>query len=238
LQQYASRLNARDDRAGRIAVVSECSAQYPPVVALPESIDGVRVCHIGWARIAALVELAAGQTRSAAEKRLLGELHRYLRGLMTMQNTTSNLVYVVTLNDETLSWSDITFKGIVYERRHYFHPVGGGRGGWPRTPPNYLAFRFNGRLQRIHHVEGYEVITHPHDHIPEIHATADWSAQPHFLYTLGPPIEPVRMVRTGNAINRAQRVWCALDLLQTADTISEARDLTRRRHEDAGVPYP
>lgn len=65
----------------------------------------------------------------------------------------------------------------------------------------------------------------------------DWTELPHFLYYLGPAIEPAKEVRTGNLYANG-RVWCALDLLLTARTIFEARDLTRQRHEQAGIPYP
>lgn len=75
------------------------------------------------------------ETRSHAEKRLLLELHRYLKGLMTMQNLTSNEVYVVALGQDPPDWSSLSFKDTVVERDRYYHPVGGKRGGWPRTPP-------------------------------------------------------------------------------------------------------
>jgi hypothetical protein len=237
LQLYASRLNSHDSRHKRIAVVAEAAPHFPPVAALPPSLDGVPVTYLPWSRVAALVHATARASGRAQHGRLLHDLHRYLRSLMTMQNTTSNLVYVVVLNDEPLDWSDLTFKQIVCERLRYFHPVGGGPGGWPKTPPNYLGFRFGGRLQRIHHVESYEVITRPHKYIPEIHEDEDWSDNPHFLYVLGPAMEPAREIRSGNLF-RNGRVWCSLDLLLTASSISEARDLTRQRHEQAGIPYP
>lgn len=41
-------------------------------------------------------------------------------------------------------------------------------------------------------------------------------------------------VRTGN-LYRAQRVWVALDLLLTCETIAEARDKTKLRFEDTGL---
>ncbi|MGA2163199.1 MAG: hypothetical protein ABSH36_01875 [Solirubrobacteraceae bacterium] len=233
LQQYADRLNARDERDGRIAVVSECAPFYPPVKALPNVIDGVPVSYVPWKRIAELAVETAGASRSHAEKRLLLELHSYLKGLMTMQNVTSNLVYVVALGQDPLDWSSITFKETVVDRNYYYHPVGGKRGGWPRTPPNYVGFRFDGRLQQIRHVEHYEVITRPHDYIAEIMPEADWTEEPHFLYTLGPVIEPPRPVRTGNVF-RSQRVWCALDLLLTSETIRYARDKTQERLASAG----
>jgi hypothetical protein len=233
LQQYADRLNERDDRDGRIVVVSECAPYYPPVALLLHPIDGVPVSYTPWKGVAELAAATAAGSRTHAEKRLLLELHRYLRGLMTMQNVTSNLVYVVALGQDQLDWSALTFKDTVVERGCYYHPVGGKRGGWPRTPPNYVGFRFDGRLQQIRHVERYAVITRPHDYIPEIIAEADWSAEPHFLYTLGTPIEPPHHVRTGK-IFRSQRVWCALDLLLTCETISEARDRTQERLASAG----
>jgi hypothetical protein len=60
----------------------------------------------------------------------------------------------VTLQNEPLDWSDITFRDMVYLRNRYFHPVGGGKGGWPKAPVSYLGFRFGGCLQRIQHVDG------------------------------------------------------------------------------------
>jgi hypothetical protein len=40
------------------------------------------------------------------------------------------LVYVVTLQDEPLDWSKLTFRQMVYQRNRYFHTIG-GKGGWP-----------------------------------------------------------------------------------------------------------
>ena len=52
--------------------------------------------------------------------------------------------------------------------------------------------------------------------------------KPHFLYTLGPAIVPQKIVKTGR-IYRSGRVWAMLDLLLACDTISQARDLTKKR---------
>lgn len=43
-------------------------------------------------------------------------------------------------------------------------------------------------------------------------------------------------MRTGNLF-RAQRVWCALDLLLTCATIREARDKTRERLASVGEAW-
>lgn len=205
LQQYADRLNEHDERDVRIAVISECAQVYPPVQALPSSIDGIPVAHIPWARIAELVASTTTASRIHAEKRLLLELHRYLKGLMTMQNVTSNLVYVVVLGQDPLRWSSLTFKDTVIERDFYYHPVGGPK-GWPHTPPNYIGFRFDGHLQQIRHVDHYDVITRPHEYIPEIIPEANWSDEPHFLYTLGPPIEAPNPPQRQNLAERAALV--------------------------------
>jgi hypothetical protein len=53
---------------------------------------------------------------------------------MTMQNTNSNLVYVVALGGE-IEETGITFQEVVTDHDIYFCPVGGG---YPKEPPNYL----------------------------------------------------------------------------------------------------
>ena len=145
-------------------------------------------------------------------------------GLMTMQDVTSNMVFVVALGQDPLGWSSLTFKDTVVERGRYYHPVGGSS-GWPHTPPNYIGFRFDGRLQQVRHVDKYEVITRPHDYIPEIIPQADWTDEPHFLYTLGAaivPAKPVAPARSGRT-----RLWCALDLLLTSRRSRDAREQHR-----------
>jgi hypothetical protein len=141
-----------------------------------------------------------------------------------MQNIDSNWVYVVSLGSDTpegwkLSWIDV-----VEKRRRYFHPVGDG---WPKEPPNYIAFRYHGKLQSIHHIDGYTVFDDPHKEFPEI-PTGDWG--PHFLYQLSPPFAPAHEVRTGNIYPNG-RVRCMLDTLFLAKTISEARDMSKKRCE-------
>lgn len=235
LQQYAERLSEHEDRDGRIMVVAECAPYYPPVKDLLKplaDVPDVPVSYSSWRRVAEMATNTAAASRNHAEKRLLAELTSYLKGLMTMQDVTSNLVYVVVLGQDPLRWSSLTFKDTVVERGFYYHPVG-GRKGWPHTPPNYIGFRFDGRLQQIRHIDRYEVITRPHEHIPEIIPEADWSDEPHFLYTLGTPIEPPRPVLNGKIWPNA-RLWCALDLLLTCETIRDARDKTQERLASVG----
>jgi len=48
------------------------------------------------------------------------------------------------------------------------------------------------------------------------------------MYSLGPAIEPPHVVKNGK-VTRALRVWVAIGLLLTCETISEARDKTAER---------
>jgi hypothetical protein len=142
---------------------------------------------------------------------------------MTMQNPKSNMVFVVAIRSGTNPGWRISSIDIVEKLRRYFHPA--GTGGWPKEPPNYIGFRYKGRLQSIHHIEGYEIVTDLHKVSPKI-PTGLWD--PMFVYRLGPAIRPQEEVKTGR-IFRAGRVRCMLDSLLTCKTISAARDLTQRR---------
>lgn len=109
LQQYAPRLRGVADSA--TLVMSECSDGYARG-RLPRQVGGMRVEHLSWAEVTRLAESAAG-AGGLNEKRLLQELVRYLRGLMTMQNTTSNMVYSVSLGRQNLFASTLSFADIV-----------------------------------------------------------------------------------------------------------------------------
>ena len=219
LVKYTPRLAQAE--IGRLLVVSEASLEFA-APHVPTTIGGVLVVYRSWRQVVLLAESCLGRG-GHAERRLLRELIAYLRGLMTMQNKTSNMVYVVALGAHRTPWSgSLTPIEIVTEKNRYFHPVGNR---YPKEPPNYVGFRWAGRLQRIHHVESYEVFTDPHEHFPEI-PSDEWER--HFLYTLGPVVTPPQGVRTGS-LYQAARVEVALDLLLTCRTISEARDRTQAR---------
>ena len=50
----------------------------------------------------------------------------------------------------------------------------------------------------------------------------------HFVYSLGKPIIPSKVVKTGN-IYASGRKWAMLDTLLTADTIHEASEISKQR---------
>ena len=145
-----------------------------------------------------------------------------------MQDRHSNMVYVVSLNRDTFDGGNTTLIEVVNRHEKYFHPVGGGPGGWPTEPPNYIAFRYDSKLQSIHHVADYEIVTNLGPVFPD---QPDVECGPRFLYHLGPPIRPARETPVG-ARWRATRVWCFIDTLLTSDTVVEALEITKRRLEE------
>lgn len=217
-----------------LLVVAECTPEYASQH-LPAELDGIPVGYMSWAQVAELAASVAAAGGSWSVRQLIREFVRYLRGLMTMQDVNSNLAYVLSLGQYELGDSGLSFKDIVVEHRRYFHPVGGGPGGWPKVPPNYLAFRYSGHLRHIHHVEGYEVFDPPDcPGFPQLADNIDWAPGLHYLYHLGPPILPQHPTHAGPSIHRSMRVWAALDLLLTCETITEARNKTKMRLEAAG----
>lgn len=88
------------------------------------------------------------------------------------------------------------------EELYVLHPVGRH---WPKEPPNYIAFRYRGKLQWIHHIESAEVFTDPHSKFPGI---PDRKWEPHFLYCLGPKLAPSHDVPMGKLYpNGRNRCW-------------------------------
>ena len=225
LMTYARRVTFKNNPAQvkKLIILTECSEDYMAAHFKLKDIDGIPLVPLSWKQVFESAQKGYKIGRHM-EKRLLWELSTYLQRVMTMQKIDSNLVYVVSLGSGMPPNWKIGWIEIVKEKLHYFHPIG-GKGGWPVSPPNYVAFRYYGQLQSIHHVGQYEVFIDPHEHFPEI-PSDNWD--PHYLYHLGSAFAPSKAVRTGTIYPNG-RVWCALDTLFTANTISEARDITKKR---------
>ncbi|MCZ6623087.1 MAG: hypothetical protein O7B35_02435 [Deltaproteobacteria bacterium] len=224
LEKYVARRSFKKSKAPfkRLVTLTECSREYANLHLPARKIEGVPIESISWKDVAVLASKSRWKA-SHAQKRLIEELLTYLEGLMTMQKMDSNRVYVVALASGTPKGWGISWIDIVKKRKRYFHPI--GIKGWPKEPPNYIAVRYKGKLQSIHHVEGYEVVEDLQKKIPEIKGA---TRTPRFLYRLGPAFRPNKEIRTGR-IYRNGRVWCMLDTLFTCDTISDARDVSNKR---------
>ena len=227
LSLYTKRKDFIESCAQHRAIVSmsECTEAYAGTV-LPKSVANIPIRHLSWAKI---IELASSSKTlsSNVQKRLLTELIRYLEGIMTMQDNNSNWVYVVALSDDKVAEnSELSYIDIVNNHKKYFHPFGAG-GAWPKNPPNYIAFRYNGKLKSIHHIEGYEITRNLHTVFEELPDVEE--EKPHIVYSLGPEFKPSNEVRTGNGIRQATRVYVMLDTLFTSNTITEAYQVSQMR---------
>ena len=223
LRLYAKRLYASDAPDGRLVVLTQWGAEAYVASRLGEwDLHYPRVA-LGWERVVTLARSAA-RSGPHAERRLLRELAAYFATVADMRDTDSNKTYVVSLSGGTIAGWPMSMRAVVEEHRRYFFPV--GRGGWPKVPPNYIAFRYDGRLQSIHHVDDYAIGTEMSEFLPGVPPTG-WD--PHYVLTLGPPIRPASEMRNGPRILRSMRTWIDLDLLLTSATITEAHQATRAR---------
>lgn len=228
LLQYSRRKQFRrqGSKSKRLVVISDCNADTAAV-----QLTGYKglgpITPLSWQRVAAIARKSVSKS-SNAEKRLIGELLTYLQEVTNAaagKRADSIWVYVLSLSKTTPDYSKISFIDTVEKRRRYYHQVGPS-GGWPVEPPTYLAFRYRGKLQSIHHVEKCETVTNLGTRMPEI---TNEEHDPCFLYYLGPPFRPDHDVPTGDKILRATRVRCMLDTLFTCETISEAWIISKKR---------
>lgn len=222
LKKYASRMKKDGWPNRRIVVLSECSQAYAEHHLKIRKINGIPVSSISWRRVVRIAKRSVKKGKSV-EKRLLDELITYLRRVTTVQDLESNWALVVVLNSGTKKGWGISWIDIVEKRKRYFHRM--GENGWPKEPPNYMAFRYKGKLRSIHHVEDYQVTTNLHEHIPEIPSK---KGGPDFIYKLGPAIRPAKEVLNGNIYANA-RLKAMLDTLLTCKTIKEAVKVSQNR---------
>lgn len=226
LQLYVPRLT--ESRAAHQVLVTLTDVAPPRAAAsnIPRALDGVRVVHRTWRQIRALAQEARANEGHVA-KRVLEQFVGYLGAILGMETHLSNMVYVVSLGSGFGEGWGISWQDVVRKAQRYFYPVGKG---WPE-PPNYIAFRYDGRLQSIHHVESHSVYTNHRSVFPE---APDVEVPPHYCLVLGPAMTPPHELRNGPRIVRAARVWCMLDTLLTSATMSEALEETQRRLETQG----
>ncbi len=223
LKRYQSRLSKAGAKLQRLVSVSAADVTYAQR-RLPRDVGGVKVTHLSWGDIQRLAKKAHALASGFEEKLWLRQFIQHLQEFVIMDRLTNNMVFVVSLGREpkvdgqTHTWIDVVEKDSCY-----FHPVGNG---WPVQPPNYIGFRYHGKLQSVHHIDSFAIVVNLAEYNP-LWLTTD---SDHFVYRLGPPMRPPSEVRTGN-IYRNGRVFCAIDTLLSGafPTISDALNEAKRR---------
>lgn len=224
LEKYVPRFKRRETKVCKFIALSECTSNYASTHLRISKVRGVPIQTVAWREVAAMAERAIRRGKFE-EKHLLRDLLNYLGRVTTMQDIDSNWVYVVAVGGGTQPGWKISWIDMVEKRKKYFHKI--GTNGWPGEPLNYIAFRYHGRVQSIHHIKSYEVVTDLHDAFREI---PHEKCEPHFVYELGPAIHPARKIRTGK-IYANGRVWCMFDTLLSSRTVAHARDISKKREK-------
>jgi len=230
LDRYVARFTQESRDVQRVVVLTQIGAEEVVRHALGEWTPPppASAVVLGWGELVRLAR-EASHHGPLYERRIAAELASYLRGVADMRDIDSNSVYVVSLGAEAWpDWGDLTPIRVVESANRYFYPASGKN--WPKLPPNYIGFRYWGRLQSIHHVDDYVISDRP---LPDVPGAPDlpWT-QPHYILRLGPAIRPDHVVRTGSGIQRSRRTEVDIDLLLTSSTISEAETATRRRRSE------
>jgi hypothetical protein len=223
LEQYAARLASGDAMQKRLISISAADRSYAQR-RLPRALQDVEIAHLSWGDLRRLAAKAHALATGFQEKLWLREMMQHLKEFVFVDRQIDNNVFGASLGHEPMvtgkSHTGIDF---VEKDRRYFHPIGKH---WPPRPPNYMGFRYRGRLQSVHHVDGFEIV----ERLSTYNSLWGDSPGDHFVYTLGPPMRPAREMKTGN-LYMTLRVTCAIDTLLSGafDTIREARDETKRR---------
>jgi hypothetical protein len=222
LNKYARVLNQKHGIEKRLVALTNASSTAAKRDLVCEGLKRSEIHHMSWRRTKQIAEDAVKHENND-NKRWLRDFVKYLGGLLEMEMLYSNRVFVVSLAGVPEGWS-ISYKDIVEKKARYFFQVGKG---WPDPPPNYMAFRYDGKLQSIHHVEGYETFTRPRQIFKEAPSNVEWPLN--YCLRLGPAIRPPHEVRNGPRINHSARTYCLLDTLLTNKTISDALTETENR---------
>jgi hypothetical protein len=233
LQKYAKRHAFAIAATQKLVVLNACDSIPFQQVAFPYPTlpnSNVPIEHLSWGSV---LRMAQALGKRGREGFILNELISYLRSVLIMARRDSNSVFVVPLssNPVTMQGSSITMQqssiAIYQTMGLYFHPLGNG---WPVDPPNYIAFRFNGQLQGVHHVDSTQIFNDVNQ-VPELRGLASQgSIAPHILYRLGPNLMcPGAVVRTGTPNPQNGKHWIDIDLLLSNDTVMEAHRKTMER---------
>jgi hypothetical protein len=145
LAKYAPRLASHSAPDKRLVVLTQWGEEEYVRHHLGAQIDGHPITTVGLGKIAHAARYCARQERQVRLRQLLDELARYLVSVADMGNPHDNSVYVVSLNSG-MSEAGVSYIDVVESLGIYWYPATGS-GGWPKVPPNYMAFRYGGKLR-------------------------------------------------------------------------------------------
>lgn len=222
LKRYLPRLQASNAQKQLLISVSASSRELA-MRKLPSSLDGIDVVHFSWSDLQKLAIKTSKKISNFEEKLWLRQLVQHLGEYISMNRETSNMVYVVAISNGKIKESGQPWIDVVEKDKRYFHIIGNT---WPKEPPNYIGFRYQGILLSIHHIDSFDIVENlknSNENWPETHCD-------HFVYTLSPPIKPTVELKSGNVYGPGHD-WCAIDTLLSGayKTVSEARDETKKR---------
>jgi hypothetical protein len=223
LSRYSTRLIATGATLQRLVTLSAADRSFA-ASHLPNKISEVPVTHLSWTDILRLSRQAQALASGTGERLWMRQFAEHLQEYVWMDRTTDNRVYVVSLGTQPMvTGEDHTWIDVVEKDQCYFHPVGNH---WPVQPPNYVGFRYYGRLQSVHHIDGYSVVRD----LATVNDRWPTTSEDHFVYRLGPAMRPPMEMRAGTVL-RNRRVSCAIDTLLSGRyaTLSDATEETKRR---------
>ena len=223
LSRYGARLAATNAALQRLVTVSAADQEFA-AQRLPHKIGEASVRHLSWTDVLNLSKQAHALAAAFEEKLWLRLFEQHLREYVWMERTTDNRVYVVSLGTQPMiAGENHTWIDVVENDHCYFHPVGNH---WPVQPPNYVGFRYHGKLQSVHHIESFSVT----GNLATVNKRWPKTTDNHFVYRLGPAMRPPVEMRAGKVL-RNRRVECAIDTLLSGQykTLSDATDESKRR---------
>lgn len=228
LERYVPilRRSTADRGKKRFIVLTRWGSESATIIEqeLGREVAGFPISTIGVADVIKAARRSLAEERAQRPRLFLRELLAYLEGGGYVANHRDSRVLVVPLGKSASEIGAHHYHEIPYKLGVYWYGMKGGQ----KLPPNYVGFRFDGKLQSIHHVDASQHFARFSEVFPK--ATTDWG--PGVLLTLGPPVRP-EGVRSGKL--RDRRVWADIDLLLTSATVAEAERLTREREQAASA---
>jgi hypothetical protein len=212
LTKYRSRFDGFQQ--GLLVSMSDSSERWASDQ-LPAAVDGIPVRHVAWDTVRSAIQTSRKETRGR-ERLWLEEAEEYMGTATSKLPFGDQWVFCVVVSN-TL-FGAITFRDYVLHERVYFHPFGGNN-TWPKIPPNFLCFRWGGRVRQVNRVKRFEVVPQLSDRWPAITREED-SSGPHIIYDLGPDIPIPEISTRGTYANG--RVRCLLDQLLVQPTLADA----------------